>query len=147
MKTFNGLVNSELLATKLNYSPPCTRKDGKVMRKPMALNTSSYVPSVAKPKTFVRTTPFQIYLKDERDKFCQKHRQMSMRDINKRLSERWQKMSQRMKEKYEHRSRLAKKRLEKKLGSTLPVHGMKRPRAKAISTCAVNERRSLSVAR
>ncbi len=59
-------------------------------------------------------TPFQIYLKDERRKLTKKHVNMSMREINKRLSERWKKMSNRMKENYQHRSYLAKKRFYKK---------------------------------
>ncbi len=46
---------------------------------------------------------------------------MSMRDINKRLSERWQKMSNRMKQTYEYRSYLAKKRLYKKQGKSIQL--------------------------
>jgi hypothetical protein len=38
---------------------------------------------------------------------------MSISEINKRLSKRWQKMSNRMKQKYQYRSYLAKKRLYK----------------------------------
>ena len=59
---------------------------------------------------------------------------MPMRDINKRLSERWQKMSQRMKEKYEYRARLAKKRLERKLASGHETNrSAPRSRARAIA--------------
>jgi hypothetical protein len=76
-------------------------------KKSIPLNTSSSL----KP---ISMTPFQIYLKDERRKLTKKHVNMSMREINKRLSERWKKMSNRMKENYQHRSYLAKKRFYKK---------------------------------
>jgi hypothetical protein len=95
MQTVNDLLNSELLSKKLKSIP---------------LNTNSYV---ASNKKRLSITPFNIYLKDERKKFLKKHSKMSMREINKRLSSRWQKMSNRMKQKYEHRSHLAKKRLYK----------------------------------
>ena len=46
---------------------------------------------------------------------------MPLRDINKLLSQRWQKMSNRMKQKYEHRSYLAKKRLLRKQGKPIRI--------------------------
>jgi hypothetical protein len=87
MKTFNGLINSELLENKS-----------------IALNTSSSIKPI---------TPYRIYLKDARRKYGN----MSMREINQR----WQKMSNRMKEKYEYRSYLAKKRLYKKQGKIIQL--------------------------
>jgi hypothetical protein len=88
MKTFNGLINSELLANK---------------KSSIAVNNNNS-----------SITPYHIYLKDERRKLIRKHANMSMREISKRLSQRWNKMSKRMKGKYEYRSYLAKKRLYKK---------------------------------
>jgi hypothetical protein len=88
--------------------------------KPIALNTSSYMTSVSKnTKKRISITPYNIYLKDERKNFMKRHTKMSMRDINKRLSERWQKMSNRMKQSYEYRSYLAKKRLHKKQSNSV----------------------------
>jgi hypothetical protein len=84
------------------------------------LNTSSSIPKSNKIliKKSISITPFHIYSKDERKKFLKNHSKMSIRDINKRLSERWKKMSNRMKYKYEYRSYLAKKRLYKKQGKS-----------------------------
>ncbi len=98
-------INSKILVNKLKY-PSCTNNQS------IFLNTNSSIKSI---------TPFHIYLKDERQKFLRKHANMPKRDINKRLSERWHKMSNRMKEKYVHRSYLAKKRLYKKQGKTIQL--------------------------
>jgi hypothetical protein len=122
IKTFNGLINSEFLANKLKYSKSSTWKNKKLI----ALNTSSYLTSRSKSnKSLIEKnhsiTPFHIYLKDERQKFIKKHANMSMKDIKKRLSERWQKMSNRMKQNYQYRSYLAKKRLYKKQGRLIQL--------------------------
>ncbi|CAF1196499.1 unnamed protein product [Adineta steineri] len=106
IKTFNGLINSN--------------------SKSIVLNTNSYMTSHTKPNnTLIKKrmilTPYHIYLKDERKKFIQNHSKMSIRDINKRLYERWQKLSNRMKYKYEYRSYLAKKRLYKKQGKSIQL--------------------------
>ena len=61
-------------------------------------------------------TPFQLYLNDERKTFLKRRTSMSMREINQRLSKRWQTMPFRTKAKYERRSYLAKKRLQKREG-------------------------------
>ena len=112
IKTYNDLLNSELLSTKLNYPNPSTWKKQKLNSKRIPLNTSSYISSIPNNnKKRLSITPFNIYLKDERKKFLKKHSKMSISEINKRLSKRWQKLSNRMKQKYEHRSYLAKKRL------------------------------------
>jgi hypothetical protein len=94
MKTFNGIINCEL--------PLKGKSSG-------ALNTNSSL------------TPYNIYLKDERRKLIRKHAKMPMREVNKRLSERWHRMSKRMKGKYEHRSFLAKKRLYKTQGKIIQL--------------------------
>jgi len=120
IKTFNDLINTEFLANKLNYSNPSIWKNEKLNSKPIALNTSSYITPIRKSKN-PSITPFHIYLKDERQKFIKKHANMSMRDINKCLSERWQKMSNRIKQNYEYRSYLAKKRLYKKQGKFIQL--------------------------
>lgn len=82
---------------------------------------SSCKTSIPNTKKSMSITPFHIYLKDERRKLLKKHKKMSIKDINKRLSERWKKMSNRMKENYEYRSYLAKKRLYKKQGKSIKL--------------------------
>jgi hypothetical protein len=121
IKTFNDLINTEFLVNKLNYSNPSIWKNEKLNS-----NTSSYITPIRKSNKILNKknssiTPFHIYLKDERQKFIKKHANMSMRDINKCLSERWQKMSNRIKQNYEYRSYLAKKRLYKKQGKFIQL--------------------------
>lgn len=104
---------------KLNYRNKSNSK--KEALNSMARNSNSYNESISKSnKLLVKKpksiTPFHIYLKDERRKMMKKHGKMSIRDINKSLSERWKKISNRIKQKYEYRSYLAKKRLYKKQG-------------------------------
>jgi hypothetical protein len=88
--------------------------------KSLALNTSSNLSKALISKR-VSITPFHIYLKDERQNFIRRHSKMSMREINKGLSERWQRMSARLRYKYEHRAYLAKKRLYKKQGKSVAL--------------------------
>lgn len=97
IKTFNNLINS----------------------KRISLNTNSL--NIKSNQINHSITPFHIYLKDERQKFIKKHSNMSIRDINKCLSERWKKMSNRMKQNYQYRSYLAKKRLYKKQGKFIQL--------------------------
>ncbi|CAF1272355.1 unnamed protein product [Rotaria magnacalcarata] len=125
--TFNNLINSELFTKKLKHPVNFTRsKIDKINSKAIALNTSSCKTMISKMnnplvKKPISITPFNIYLKDERRKLISKHRKMSIHDINKRLSERWKKMSNRMKQTYEYRSYLAKKRLYKKQGKSIKL--------------------------
>ena len=79
--------------------------------KKVALNSSSSSKTIQRP---MNLSAFQIFLKDEREKYREKHRQMSQKEIHQRLAARWKKMSRRMKENYQYRSNLAKKRREKK---------------------------------
>lgn len=84
---------------------------------PMNANSAPLEPPIQKR---VSITPFHVYLKDERATFLRKHSRMSPREANKRLSDRWQKMSARTRHKYAHRAYLAKRRLYQKQG--MPVH-------------------------
>ncbi|CAF1161003.1 unnamed protein product [Rotaria sordida] len=125
IKIFNNLINCNSLTTKLKYPiNHSNQKNEKLNSKTIALNTSSCKTFNSKNKKLlikksISITPFHIYLKDERQKLIKKHRNMSINDINKRLSERWKKMSNRMKQNYEYRSYLAKKRLYKKQGKLI----------------------------
>ena len=94
MKALNGIISCELSVKGKSSSP---------------VNTNSSM------------TPYNIYLKDERRKLTRKHTKMPIREVNKRLSERWHRMSKRMKGKYEYRSYLAKKRLYKKQGKIIQL--------------------------
>ncbi|CAF2687397.1 unnamed protein product [Rotaria sp. Silwood2] len=125
IKTFNDLINCESLTTKLKYPlNHSSQTNEKLNSKVITLNTNSCETFIPKTKKLlikkpISITPFNIYLKDERQKLIKKHRKMSINDINKRLSERWKKMSNRMKQNYEYRSYLAKKRLYKRQGKII----------------------------
>ncbi|UJR09962.1 hypothetical protein I4U23_014186 [Adineta vaga] len=111
---------------QINSSPKTTTCNAMMNPTSLALNTSSNITSTPKiSKTIltklVSTSPFQIYLKDERKKLIQRHSKLPMREINKRLSKRWQKMSHRMKYNYEYRAYLSKKRLYKKQGKSIEL--------------------------
>ena len=103
MQVLYDLINSDFLVNKLKHSNTSNWKKNSSF----PLNSNSSIKPI---------TPFHIYLKDERPKLIRKHAKMSLRDVNRRLSERWQRMSNRRKEKYTYRSYLAKKRWYKKQG-------------------------------
>lgn len=61
------------------------------------------------------TTPYKIFLKDQRRQMRRKHSTMSTKEINQRLAKRWKNLSKRMKQIYQNRSNLAKKRISHRL--------------------------------
>ncbi|CAF1358147.1 unnamed protein product [Didymodactylos carnosus] len=61
-----------------------------------------------------KITPFHIFCKDERKKLIFRHNKLNIRDINHLLSEKWKKLSIRMRKSYEYRAYLTKKHLFKR---------------------------------